>query len=158
MFDDIIDKFKHDTSAYRNATIKTAVMSLLVHIAKNHSNIQAEKGIGHKNEGVLLALGFLSAHINEKISIETLAVQAGLSKYYFIREFKKATGETPVVFINKMRCENAKKLLSRNLFSINEISERCGFENTSYFTKTFKKYTGITPREYLKKQSDNLKA
>ena len=67
-----------------------------------------------------------------------------------MREFKKATGETLMSYVSKIRCENAKKMLMTGRYTIKEISEKCGFEDFSYFCISFKKYTGVTPSSYRK--------
>ena len=60
------------------------------------------------------------------------------------------TGDSPIVFINKLRCENAKKMLLNGAYSVQEAADKCGFESVSYFCKTFKKYIGETPGKYSK--------
>ena len=52
---------------------------------------------------------------------------------------------TPFEYINFVRCENAKKMLLKNIYSIHEIATKCSFENDSHFTKIFTRYTGISP-------------
>ena len=55
---------------------------------------------------------------------------------------------TPVAYRNKLRIEQAKKLLADNELSIGGISRLIGFENIYYFDRLFKKYTGMTPTDY----------
>ena len=142
-----------DKTEYRDASVKSALMNLLVYLAKNHTEAvsnQTAKG----NEGIKHALGYIRSHLSQKLTIETLCEQAVLSKYYFVREFKKNIGDTPIVYINKLRCERAKKMLAKGELSIGRIAEDCGFESISYFGKMFKRYTGLTPGEYSKKSME----
>ena len=96
------------------------------------------------------AIGYIRAEGYRDVSLDEIAAFAGLSKYYFSREFRRITGQSFVSYLNSMRCEKARELLLEYEVSIGEVGERCGFCNQSYFTRTFKRYAGITPCEYRK--------
>ena len=67
----------------------------------------------------------------------------------FSCDFRDATGKTPHNFIDMCRINQAKKLLiSKNNFSISEISSLCGFSSETYFFPFFQKHTGLSPSEY----------
>lgn len=132
--------------------VKVSLLNLILYLAKNYS--QKESVIVRKkssNQNIRLALGYMKAHYNQNISLDQLAHELNLSKFYFLREFKKVTGVTPVTYMNLLRCNEAKKLIKKDKYTIKEIAEKCGFLNYSYFSKTFKKYIGILPSEYAKK-------
>lgn len=84
----------------------------------------------------------------KKINIERLADNFHLSKYHFIREFKKQTGITPQAYITLFRLEKAKNSLKHNK-SIKEIAYDYGFYDLSHFSNTFKKFYGTSPTQYL---------
>ena len=69
----------------------------------------------------------------------------GLSKYHLTRKFKTATGITPVEYLTIIRCQNAQRLLMKNIYTVSEVAELCGFESPSYFSKIFKKTIGLCP-------------
>lgn len=154
LFETIIQEF-HTFQPFKNAGIKAAVLNLLVYLARNctESITVPQSTALMRDESMKLAIGFIKSHINEKMSLEEIANEVGLSKFYFLREFKKMTGETPFVFINKTRCENAKKMLKTGQYTIKEVCEKNGFDDLSYFSKNFKRYTGQTPSGYLKKNT-----
>ena len=142
-----------EVGLYRNASIKAAVLNLLVYLAKNHAAHDKERRQSdYIPDGIQLAASYILANISQKFTIDELSEQAGMSKYYFIREFKKFTGDSPIVFINKSRCEIAKRMLASDDYSVVEISEKTGFESCAYFCKIFKKYTGVSPKNYNKPQ------
>ena len=93
---------------------------------------------------------------DRKMSLNELSERVGLSKYYFAREFRRITGYTAVSYINLVRCEKARKLLSDNRLSINDVAEQCGFANQSYFSKIFFERTGMKPFEYRKKHLEDI--
>ena len=140
------------SSDFYSAGVRVALLDLILYLAKNHSQQNFDtRQKNPSNENIRLALGYIKAHFNQNITLENIAHESGFSKFYFAREFKKVTGMTPVTYINLLRCNEAKKLIKKNKYSIKEISEKCGFFNYSYFAKTFKKHTGVLPSEYAKK-------
>lgn len=153
LFEAVIKEYQ-TPQPYKNAGVRAAVLNLMVYIARTFREPREKPGQEPlHDEGMRRALGFITAHINEKLSLEQVAEKAGRSKYYFLREFKKMTGETVVSYMNKTRCENAKILLKTGRYTIQEVCEKTGFEDVSYFSKNFKRYTGQTPSFYLKSQN-----
>lgn len=153
-----IYKQKEYNDEFKDARVICAVLNFLIFVSKNFvrkKNFHREKS-SFDNENVWIAIGYIKAHIAERFSLEEIAKNAGLSKYYFLREFKKITGTTITVFINILRCDNAKKMIMENKYSLSEIAAKCGFENYSYFSRTFKKYIGISPSEFIKENKNNI--
>ena len=148
LFSNVVSEFT-GTTPFREAGICSAVMSLLLHVIRNHTKNVSSVLPPSSEEGVRLAVSYISANFSEKISIDMLAQISGFSKYHFLREFKRITGETPIVFLNRTRCENAKHMLRTGAFSIKEVSAQCGFEDLSYFGKIFKNFCGVTPKQYM---------
>ena len=91
---------------------------------------------------------YMERCFDREISIETLAKMCGYSEPHYRKMFKKIYGMTPTEYISVIRIEKAKDLLKTGLYSLDEISNRCGFNSTNYFTRVFKKYTGTTPGKY----------
>lgn len=106
---------------------------------------------GHGDDGILKAQQWMETHLTENMSMENLAGQVGISPRHFIRRFKKATGESPLNFLQQMRIETAKKILETRPDTVDAITQSIGYENSSTFRKLFKKYTGLSPREYRNK-------
>lgn len=96
---------------------------------------------------VLRAEDYIRANLQETISLETLADQAGLSPYHFLRIFKAAKGLPPHTFQTQLRIDLAKKLLSRGE-DIADVAYRIGFSDQCHFSRKFRQFTGATPRQY----------
>lgn len=62
--------------------------------------------------------------------------------------FKESTGDSPKVFVQKIRVEMSKALLENTQLRMDAILERIGYSDDSAFRRLFKKYTGLSPREY----------
>lgn len=82
------------------------------------------------------------------ISPEEIAEKLCLSYSSFRKAFKEYTGFSPAKYINDVRMNKAKELLTNSDMSIKEISYSVGFNNHDYFFTAFRKRTGQTPAEY----------
>jgi len=100
-----------------------------------------------KLDGALLAMHENIAH---RLSNEALAEACGLSKFYFIKLFKEATGSTPQQYYTALAVETAKGLLESTDYPIGQVAVLCGMEDCFYFSRVFKKHTGLCPSDYRK--------
>ena len=90
------------------------------------------------------SLELINDCIDENISLDKLALNCNLSKYHFLRVFKKEMGLTPHSFIINERLNRANNLIQKGL-TISEASLKVGFNDQSHFSRNFKKYFGYTP-------------
>lgn len=93
---------------------------------------------------------YISEHYDQSFSLEELANQFFLSKYYLCRIFKKITGYGINEYVNIHRIQRAKRLLEETNLSISEIAHLIGYESLTYFEKIFKTYMTISPLKYRK--------
>lgn len=96
---------------------------------------------------------YINRNISEKLSLDSVANAAHVSKYYMSHTFKNAVGMTVFEYITFTRISKAKQLLRKTDDSITDICFAAGFDDLSYFGKVFREYEGITPREYRKKSA-----
>jgi AraC-like DNA-binding protein len=84
------------------------------------------------------------------LTLEDVAMQAHLTPTAFCRYFKKHTRHTLVNFINKVRINEAcKMLVNGEAKSIATIAYSCGFNSITNFNYVFKSITGVSPRDYI---------
>jgi len=88
-------------------------------------------------------------------SLDDYADICKMSKFHFMRIFKKITGVSPVEYKNKIRIEHAKDLLEDLSVPICEVGARVGYASPSYFCDAFKKKTGCSPRKYREMLNNN---
>ena len=100
------------------------------------------------NKLVRKATEYIHDHSAEKISLSEVSKNLGVTSPYLSMLFKHVTGLTFRDYLNKVRVEDAKRLLISTDYQIMEIAVACGFNDQSYFTKVFKKYTGLSPRNF----------
>ncbi len=86
----------------------------------------------------------------DKLSIESISEELGVSASYLSRKFKEATGQTFLDFLNKYRVQQAVTMLSTRQYRVSEISEATGFTDYKHFCAVFKKYTNKSPTKFIK--------
>lgn len=92
---------------------------------------------------------FIDDHLNEPLSLETVADVAAFSPFHFHRLFKAVTNETLHTYILRKRIEKAAALLIRQSEkTISDIAVLCGFNSHSVFTRAFKKHYHYNPSEF----------
>ena len=93
---------------------------------------------------------YMNDNIYTQISLDELCKHVNLSKYYFIRSFKKVTDTSPMAYFTMLKIQKACELLMKDKLQIQDISEKFGFSTPYYFSETFKKITGYSPKQYQK--------
>ena len=91
---------------------------------------------------------YIYSHIKERITIEDLADEFGVSASYLSRLFKKETGISVSVYIREQKMEVAKNLLRFSDYSMIEIANRLSFSSQSHFIQQFREAVGMTPKKY----------
>lgn len=90
---------------------------------------------------------YIDAHLTEKITVDMLAEQAHMSKYYFLRKFKENTGMTVHTFLINKRLIEACEALKRGA-SVTESFQVSGFSDYSSFLRNFRETYGVSPGKY----------
>lgn len=94
---------------------------------------------------------FMDVNYHQPIDISNIADEAHLSKYHFIREFKKIYGKAPHQYLKRIRIENSM-LLFKAGNSVSDVCFQVGFSSLSSFSSLFKKLVGVSPSDYLRMQ------
>lgn len=79
-----------------------------------------------------------------------IAAKVGLGVSRFYAVFKKEMGQTPVDYLQQLRCQRAREYLANSSESITDIAFRLGFSSSQYFADCFRKNIGRTPSEFRK--------
>ena len=98
------------------------------------------------------ALRYIDGHYTGEISLEELAAECLVSKYYLSHLFTKSTGKSIGRYILDKRMYMAKYLLSSTDLSVEQVSLQCGFSDSAYFCRLFKKEENCTPTQYRKNE------
>jgi transcriptional regulator GlxA family with amidase domain len=105
----------------------------------------------HGDEIVKEAQEFIESNFQEKISVEELSNRFAIGRRNFDRRFIKATGNTPLEYLQRVKIESAKKALETTRKTINEVMYEVGYSDIKAFREVFRKITGMSPLEYKNK-------
>lgn len=105
----------------------------------------------HKDPAIKEAQLYIEANYGKKIMVDDLARTFATSRRNFIRRFKKATANTPLEYIQRVKIEAAKKALESDPLNVNEVMYDVGYTDSKAFRTIFKKYTGLSPQAYKQK-------
>jgi AraC family transcriptional regulator len=129
-------------------SIASALAVHLLHRYSTHKPVVRTYSGGLSSLKLQQAIDYIQTHLAEDISLETIATEVGMSRYYFCRLFKQSTGISPYQYLLECRIERAKVLLLQGQQSIIDIAIQAGFTNQSQFGKHFKRFTGVTPKQF----------
>ena len=94
---------------------------------------------------------YIHAHLNEDLSLSRLSEVCHFHPVYMSRVFKEAEGVTVGDYINRVRLEKAKELLTGSRLTVLEISRQMGFATDNYFCRWFRRQTGFSPHRFREK-------
>ena len=107
----------------------------------------------HNDRQILWIQQFIQRNLDGRLTTEKMAAELGMSVRNFDRRFGKAVGEAPSAYLQKLRVENAKRLLETTDDSIEEITVKVGYEDERSFRRLFRSLTGVSPKAYRLKYS-----
>ncbi|MBF7730327.1 GlxA family transcriptional regulator [Pseudomonas sp. N040] len=102
----------------------------------------------HQDVAILQIQQWLEEHFTEKFRFEDMARDHGMSIRNFMRRFQAATGDKPLHYLQRLRIETAKNLLSATRKSIKTISYEVGYDDASFFARLFRQHTEQSPNNY----------
>ncbi|MBC8033109.1 MAG: helix-turn-helix domain-containing protein [Chitinophagaceae bacterium] len=111
---------------------------------------------GHEDDSIKKAQEFIEKNYQEKITVDELASMLALGRRNLERRFKKATANTVVEYIQRVKIEAAKVSLESSRENVNEVMYKIGYTDPKAFRTTFKKITGLSPVQYRSKYNREL--
>jgi transcriptional regulator GlxA family with amidase domain len=107
----------------------------------------------HDDEPVKRAQTFIEDNYQDKITVDQLADMLALSRRNLERRFKKATANSVVEYIQRVKVEAAKNSLESSRETVNEVMYQVGYTDAKAFRDTFRRITGLSPKQYRDKYS-----
>ncbi|MEG2374197.1 MAG: AraC family transcriptional regulator [Niameybacter sp.] len=147
-----------NTASYRRESMLKASLQLyeLIVYMQQHRLQYQNEGKSKTYDRLSPVIDYMEQHYRDDITLEQLAEQIGVTKYYLCRLFKDIYGSKPFDYLNQMRIQKAKEyLVTREQMKVKEIGELVGYHDTSYFCLKFKTYEGCSPVEFRRKYNFN---
>jgi transcriptional regulator GlxA family with amidase domain len=110
----------------------------------------------HDDHSIKQAQLYIENNFKEKLNIDEIANFVKMSSRSFLRRFKKATANTPLEYIQRVKIEAAKKSLESSVLNIRETMYSVGYVDEKAFRNTFRKHTGLSPADYKNKYNREI--
>lgn len=115
-------------------------------VLKGEAGHSARRAFGLGN-GIARSIEYLSASLDEKVTIDEIASKVGMSRAVFHRKFKQATTMSPIQFIKSMRLNSAAMKIASGM-NVNEAAMDVGYVSSSQFSREFKRMYGQSPKQW----------
>jgi transcriptional regulator GlxA family with amidase domain len=102
----------------------------------------------HNDDSILSAQEWLHENFQKSFRLDAPARRVGMSLRNFVRRFKQATGDSPSMYLQKLRIAAAKRLLEGHYRTVQEMSGAVGYKDVAFFRNLFHRHTGVSPSEY----------
>jgi AraC family transcriptional regulator len=131
--------------------LDTLGKAMLIRIFEKHAD-HSPPNIDSTPAWLKTTQAYIRTHLERKISLEDLAEAAGLSRAYFARSFKEATGVSPLAYVARARAERASELiLAEPETKLSRVAAAVGFCDQSHLTNHFRDRFGMTPAAFRKR-------
>ena len=122
---------------------------LIIRLMRNTTlSVPAEPQVSSGNRQCAAIRRYIDLHFKESLTLEQLALEGHMNKYYLSHAFKREYGVSPINYMISRRIEESKYLLAETDLSMSQIAQLLGFSSLSYFSQVFRRTQAITPMEY----------
>lgn len=152
-FQELLEQLYHiagSSDHIRDMHIFEKIASLLTLLMAESWHGDSRIAVGSKKQSLQQVKDHLDAHYRDKISLDNLAEQFYINKFYLTRIFKEQYGVSINGYLAQARVTHAKQLLRFTDMTIEQVGVECGIEEPAYFARVFRKVEGIPPGEYRK--------
>ncbi|MEJ2037641.1 MAG: helix-turn-helix domain-containing protein, partial [Desulfosarcinaceae bacterium] len=143
----LVAKFCGENAARESA--KTMVLDMGRYSQMPYDSFLPPKN--HADPMVAKAQAWMERNSTQAVDYDRMADRFRVSRRSLERRFKQATGLTPLSYLQKLRVEQAKRMLEEGSRSFNEIAYAVGYEDIPFFRKLFIRLAGLRPKEYQQK-------
>lgn len=137
--------FKTPVSSQKKIEATVGLLAIFADHLSMKSNQLVVQTLNEEPPSVARARLFIGAHFTEDLSLDQVSSSVNTSRFYFCKQFRKATGLSFTEFVSRTRVEKAKKLLLDPNLRISEIAFAAGFQSISNFNRMFKRIVGRSP-------------
>ena len=102
----------------------------------------------HSDDAISTAQEWLHENFHQTFPLDVPARRVGMSSRNFVRRFKQATGDSPLIYLQKLRIAAAKRLLESDHRTMQEISDAVGYQDVAFFRQLFQRHAGVSPSAY----------
>lgn len=141
---------ERERSAYGHTHIENGYLLVILGLLLRSVNLLSDPQVELNFSRLIRVRDHILNNFGMPMNIDYLVALSGLSKYYFLRLFKKAFGASPMAFQRRCRIEKAKELLLYTDMTVTEIGEQVGYDSIHAFSRAFKQVVGMSPMHYVR--------
>lgn len=145
LFNKVIHEMQIKNPLYEQSCVNY-FLNLLLNFSR--TNLQHQGDQSFKNSFIEATVKKMHIEYQNDHPVNYYAKQSNLSVYQFIHKFKELTGTSPMKYIERIRIDKSKELLTNTDLTVTEVADIVGYNNPFYFSRVFKKNTGSTPSAY----------
>jgi AraC-like DNA-binding protein len=157
LFQKLIRHYREDsvTSALMQRATLLEIIGFYIEGAMKNKSGAFALAASSDAEKIDLLLKYIEQHLHHNITVAELAELVHFHPNYLIRYFREMVGSSPIQYINQLRVEKAKQLLTAGDLPVSEVARAVGLE-LYYFSRLFKSHTGLSPSGFrrLQRQGD----
>lgn len=155
----LVAELKRPEHRAQDAIVDAVAEALAGHLIRDYNALAA----GRTANDVMLgntALGRVLRHMDltlgEPICLDALAGIAGISRFHFCRLFRQSIGLSPMVYLEHVRIQRARELITEGRMSLAQIAAAVGYADQSHFTRRFHRHAGSTPGRFARDRGVRL--
>jgi AraC-like DNA-binding protein len=150
-FDELWSLWLQEEDDFRDVRIGSLIFTLLYEIVES-TKLEGSRTLSDPlyTDRFNEALQYMEDRLDQEITREELASLYHMNPVYFSRAFQKIYKLTPMQMLRKLRLQHAKQLLESTDYTVEHISQKCGYYDASHFSKVFRSIFGQGPAEYRK--------
>lgn len=153
LLDHMLDEWAGGTGA-PSGLLRLQMLELLLLLSREYgmqADFTARKSPSPAHDLVQRLSGFIAVHVEEKLSVESLAEHFHLSRRHLERLVHQESGATIVDHIHRIRITQARRLLEDSNEPVGQIAERVGYQDPAFFSRLFSRHMGQSPSQYRRK-------
>jgi len=141
-----MERESDDKNPGHEVALRAKLLELLVFLSRAYTTTDTTEAEALLRVGNVI--GALENDFSKDWKLDDLLKIAHMSRSNLMRVFNKATGQSPIEYLVRLRIQKAMELLRNTNFSITEIAMEVGFSDSNYFTRQFRRATGVPPRTF----------
>ena len=135
------------TTQFKSALFHVLFNCILYDKSDSNSLYTEENKLNIKIRYLQMA-DYIKKNFEKQITLDKLENEFNMSKYEISRNFKKYMGTSFIDYLNTIRVEQAKSLITNCDKNLTDIAFSVGFESLTHFERTFKKITQLNPSQF----------
>lgn len=145
-----LERWVGESGAISDIRIANCMENLFTELLVDRMNPWKDEALVVHRKAIQEIQQYIREHYQEPLTVDEMAERSSMSKYYFMRIFKKIVGMSPYEYLKCCRINESKRLLKETDYPVSQIADMTGYGNVNIYIQNFKQCVGTTPLKYRK--------